>query len=202
MRWSFYLIALTMLAFSCAVKKDTYTKEIEEYRKAYDQSKMKDDRMPFKTQKDLKSIQYFEPKAKYLVSCVFDSDTDSSDVEVMTYSGLKREFYKRGTATCQIDKLDFKLTLLKSSAPAALPEMRKNIFLAFKDLTSGNQSYGGGRYINLSEDDIKDGLITIDFNKAYNPLCAYGDGFNCPIPPSENFIPIELLAGEKNFIKP
>ena len=73
------------------------------------------------------------------------------------------------------------------------------MFLPFKDFTNNEGTYGGGRYINLLDTDIKNEKIEIDLNKSYNPWCAYSDGFNCPIPPRENHIEIEVNAGEKNF---
>jgi uncharacterized protein (DUF1684 family) len=75
------------------------------------------------------------------------------------------------------------------------------LFLLFTDATSGADSYGGGRYIDLSMQDIIDNSVLIDFNKAYNPYCAYASGYNCPIPPRENHIPFPIKAGEKDFGK-
>jgi uncharacterized protein (DUF1684 family) len=74
--------------------------------------------------------------------------------------------------------------------------------LAFTDLTNGEDTYGGGRYIDLYISDIAEGHITIDFNKAYNPYCAYSDGYNCPIPPASNSINLEIKAGEKMYKGP
>jgi uncharacterized protein len=76
---------------------------------------------------------------------------------------------------------------------------KNNLFLPFKDHTNGEESYGGGRYINLYTTDIQDGKIEIDLNTCYNPWCAYSDGYNCPIPPKENHLEMEVRAGEKNF---
>jgi hypothetical protein len=67
-------------------------------------------------------------------------------------------------------------------------------------MTNYETTYGGGRYIDLSLKDIKEGKITLDFNKCYNPYCAYSDGFSCPIPPSENYLSTEIRAGEKVFV--
>jgi uncharacterized protein (DUF1684 family) len=74
------------------------------------------------------------------------------------------------------------------------------LFVPFKDRTNYDATYGGGRYIDLSTKDIVNGRILLDFNKCYNPYCAFADGFNCPIPPDENSLPIEIAAGEKTFI--
>ncbi|MEX2513018.1 MAG: DUF1684 domain-containing protein [Cyclobacteriaceae bacterium] len=73
----------------------------------------------------------------------------------------------------------------------------RNFFLAFADETSGDLSYGGGRYINLRQDGQNS--ITIDFNLAYNPYCAYNPDFACPIPPKENILEIPIPTGEKNY---
>ena len=78
-----------------------------------------------------------------------------------------------------------------------MPGMKDHLFVPFKDWTNGEESYGGGRYIDLKTGDITDGKITIDFNKCYNPWCAYSDGYNCPIPPVENHFELKIEAGEK-----
>jgi uncharacterized protein (DUF1684 family) len=72
----------------------------------------------------------------------------------------------------------------------------------FTDKTTGDQTYHAGRYIDLKIGDINDGKVVIDFNKAYNPYCAYVKGkYSCPIPPRENYLPVAMEAGEKNFGK-
>ncbi|HNJ28593.1 MAG TPA: DUF1684 domain-containing protein, partial [Ferruginibacter sp.] len=77
------------------------------------------------------------------------------------------------------------------------------LFVPFTDLTTGDESYGSGRYIEFYIQDIQgDGTLQLDFNKAYNPYCAYASGFKCPIPPRENALNVAIKAGEKNFAKP
>ena len=76
------------------------------------------------------------------------------------------------------------------------------LFIPFGDATSGLTSYGGGRYMDFTLADIKDNTLVIDFNKAYNPYCAYTIGYNCPIPPKENLLTEAINAGEKNYGKP
>ena len=75
----------------------------------------------------------------------------------------------------------------------------RNFFLAFADSTSGKDTYGGGRYLNVRQDGKNS--ITIDFNLAYNPYCAYNPDFACPLPPKENVLTIAIEAGEKNYGK-
>jgi uncharacterized protein (DUF1684 family) len=80
-------------------------------------------------------------------------------------------------------------------------DTKNDLFVGFTDLTSAADTYGGGRYIDCVIGDIHDGVMVLDFNKAYNPYCAYTTGYNCPIPPKENDLPVAILAGEKNYGK-
>ncbi len=73
------------------------------------------------------------------------------------------------------------------------------LFLPFTDLTNSKETYGAGRYIEVKSGNGN--TITIDFNKAYNPYCAYNEAYSCPIPPKENRMAIGILAGEKTYKK-
>ena len=73
------------------------------------------------------------------------------------------------------------------------------LFLPFLDDTNGEESYGGGRYIDLRIPETD--TITIDFNRAYNPLCVYNEKFSCPIVPRVNYLPIQIKAGVKMYAK-
>ena len=81
------------------------------------------------------------------------------------------------------------------------PKYIDHLFIPFNDLTNYEETYGGGRYIDLSLNDIKDGKVVLDFNKCHNPYCAYSDGYNCPIPPEANRLKVAVKAGEMNFGK-
>ena len=74
--------------------------------------------------------------------------------------------------------------------------------ILFRDATAPKETYGGGRYLDFKLDEVSDSKLAIDFNKAYNPYCAYASGFKCPIPPRENALNVAIKAGEKNFAKP
>jgi len=78
---------------------------------------------------------------------------------------------------------------------------KEDFFVPFTDEGSGKASYEGGRYLDFKVSDIKDNKLVIDFNKAYNPYCAFTTGYNCPIPPAENALPVVIAAGEKKFGK-
>lgn len=71
------------------------------------------------------------------------------------------------------------------------------LFIPFRDATSGTDTYGAGRYLDLDEPEGDE--IVVDFNLAYNPYCAYSESYSCPLPPAENWLKIAVTAGEKSF---
>ena len=71
------------------------------------------------------------------------------------------------------------------------------LFIPFRDITSGDETYGGGRYLDFRIPETDS--VTIDFNLSYNPYCAYNHKYSCPIPPAENSLPVKILAGEKTY---
>lgn len=73
------------------------------------------------------------------------------------------------------------------------------LFVPFYDATNGITTYGGGRYMDFHISDIKDARLRVDFNHAYNPWCAYKEGYNCPIPPEENRVKMAIEAGERMY---
>jgi uncharacterized protein (DUF1684 family) len=71
------------------------------------------------------------------------------------------------------------------------------LFIPFRDATTGKETYAAGRYLDLPENTS--GVYDLDFNRAYNPLCAYGQGYSCPVPPDENRLSVPIRAGEKSY---
>ncbi len=80
-----------------------------------------------------------------------------------------------------------------------MPQYKDYLFLPFTDDTNGITSYAGGRYIDLRDGDFNNNTLVLDFNKAYNPYCAFGAGYACPKPPVENKLALSIEAGEKLF---
>ncbi len=72
-----------------------------------------------------------------------------------------------------------------------------SLFVPFRDATTGTETYAAGRYIELPENTT--GIYDLDFNRAYNPFCAYGRDYSCPVPPAENTLPLPIRAGEKRY---
>lgn len=151
---------------------------------------------------DRKSIEFYDVKSQFRIVADFEPITDDTAGIIMKTSGtINKKFYRYGLAHFSIKNKPFHLTIYRSDPAATKPEYKDYLFLPFTDKTCGEGSYGGGRYIDLLMSDVVDHKIIIDFNKCYNPYCAYTTGYNCPIPPKENYLDAEIKAGEKDYKK-
>jgi len=139
---------------------------------------------------------FYPINEKYKIEAAFEVFDNPELMEIKTSSEKIAEYYKYGKAEFYLDGQKISLLLLKSVR--IYPGYENHLFLAFTDLSSGEETYGGGRYIYLEmpEDKTK---ITIDFNKSFQPYCAYTTGYSCPIPPKENFIDHKVIAGIKHL---
>lgn len=138
---------------------------------------------------EFEGLAYFPVDAKFLSPATLDRDPQPDTVRMLLSNGQAERMVKVGTLEFQMGK---RLQTLSAFRPVD-GKAGSDLFVPFTDLTTGNQTYGGGRYLNVS---TQRGLV-IDFNYAYHPDCLYNDGFACPIPPSENRIDLEIRAGEK-----
>lgn len=152
-------------------------------------------------QKDKKYFRFFPVNENYKVNASFKKLTDNIGFEMKTSGTKNKKYFRYGTLHFTLHDSTLQLTLYQSEELMKDSSFKKYLFLPFTDATSGEESYGGGRYIDLELDDIKDNYVVIDFNKAYNPYCAYTTGYNCPVPPRENNLPVAVTAGEKDFGK-
>lgn len=178
----------------------SYAYQIEQHREHYKQDFIKDERSPLK-EKDLKHLRFFEVDSTYAVKADFELTPDAKPFEMATYSGKVQPYQKYGIFTFQIAGEEHQLAVYQSLRLSKMPGFQDYLFLPFRDFTNGATTYGGGRYLDFKTSDIVDGKMILDFNKCYNPWCHYSDGYNCPIPPSENHLEVEILAGERNFRK-
>lgn len=152
------------------------------------------------TGNDKKKMQFFPADENYRVVADFESIKNAPWFNVNTSSGQTRPYRQYGKVTFFVNKSKQILYLYQSQNLLQSAEYWDYLFLPFMDATNGNESYETGRYIDLKTSDIKDGKVTIDFNKAYNPYCAYvSDKYSCPVPPKENRLKVGIRAGEKKF---
>jgi uncharacterized protein len=149
---------------------------------------------------DKKAIHFFEPDTNFKVTASFEKKENMPWFSMPTSAKQVKIFRVYGVAGFSIHDTVVKINLYQSQSLMNSPEHQEWLFLPFTDGTTGKESYEGGRYIDLKMTDIKDGKVVIDFNKAYNPYCAYvSDVYNCPIPPKENHLSISVRAGEMMY---
>lgn len=142
------------------------------------------------------SLEFYPVDLRFYIEASFIRTPDEKPFLMRTTTDRLPEYVKYGEAHFEIDGIQLNLNLYKNTMPPENPD-DEYIFLPFTDLTSGDGSYGGGRYMDL--DVPKGDTMIIDFNKSYNPYCAYSKRFSCPIPPKENDLLIRIEAGVKDF---
>jgi len=130
-------------------------------------------------------LTYYEPNPDLVFTVTLES-ADGADVPVGTTDGTERIYRRVATVTLPIEGEETTLALYDTG--------HGGLFLPFRDGTSGKETYGAGRYLDL--DPNQDGTVTIDFNLAYNPFCAYDDAYSCALPPHENWLSVPIRAGE------
>ncbi len=201
MRFNIILAAALFLLAGCFSSKNIdsdYTAEIEKYRVEYKKKFLENEHAPLQ-KADLPFLNFFAPDPTYRVTADFTRTPDAKPFEMPTVSGKVQNYVTYGTADFTLNGEKITLSIYKNLGLARMPQYRNYLFLPFNDATNSAGTYGGGRYLDLKTGDIKNGKIVLDFNKVYNPYCAYSDGYNCPIPPRENKLAVKIEAGEKNF---
>lgn len=146
---------------------------------------------------DFDGLDYFPVDEKYRVEAKLELTGDTSSIEIRTNTDRTPKYRRYAVATFTLEEDTLQLTLYQSVDLMDDPDYQNYLFLPFNDTTNGVETYGGGRYLDLKTNS-KDSVI-IDFNKAYNPYCAYNAKYSCPIPPDENNLKIQIRAGEKAF---
>lgn len=119
-------------------------------------------------------------------------DPERSTVELHTTGGEVQGHVRAGTVSFTVDGTQAVITLYEAEDGG--------FFVPFRDATSGNETYGAGRYLEARPGS--DGSVTVDFNVAYNPYCAYNAMWTCPIPPAENWLEVPIRAGERSYPGP
>lgn len=193
----FFLALFPTLLFGQDNVQD-YNQSIFKHREEYKGQFLKDARSPLQY-KDLGNLRFYEPDESYRVPCTFKRTPDEKPFELPTYSGVTKSYRKYGVLTFELHGEQHSLAVYQSMKHIRMPQYKDYLFLPFQDLTNGETTYGGGRYLDLQVSDLESGNAVIDFNKCYNPWCGYSDGYSCPIPPTENHLNVAVHAGEKEF---
>ena len=147
--------------------------------------------------KQFKGLDFYPIDEKYIVEAIFIRTKKEKSFKMKTTTSRTPIYKKYGELHFSIDGKELKLNVYQNVDLKKKPGYDDYLFLPFSDLTCGKDSYIGGRYIDMRIP--KSGKVTIDFNQAYNPYCAYNYEYSCPIVPLENDLDIEINAGVKKF---
>ncbi|MDU0370530.1 DUF1684 domain-containing protein [Hymenobacter endophyticus] len=140
------------------------------------------------------SLKYFVPNLDYRFEAQLEQLAQRDTVEMPLTDGKADKYLRWGRASFILNKQEYKLTLfLKADGKDT------TLFVPFTDRTNGFATYGGGRYLDAPLPAADDTEVVLDFNEAYNPYCAYADGYACPVPPADNRLTVEIKAGEKAY---
>ena len=172
-------------------------KEALEYQKELNESYLNPEATPLREDelKDFKGLNFYPYNEKFVVKATLER-LKNQPVFKMPTSGKNQPNYKRyGILHFTINDQKFKLEVYQNVDLIKMKGYKKHLFLPFIDETSGNETYGAGRYLDIEIPKGKE--IVLDFNKAYHPYCAYTIGYSCPITPNVNFLKTEILAGVK-----
>jgi uncharacterized protein len=140
-------------------------------------------------------LKWFEPNPDLQIQARFTPLPSPVPLKVATTDGKERDYYRAGTFEFTLDGKPQKLTALARSPRLAVGE---TLFIAFRDATSGHETYATGRYLDVPYRGPKAPHL-LDFNRAINPYCSYSPWFSCPIPPKENTLGVPIRAGEMSY---
>lgn len=155
--------------------------------------------LPDRFRKDFTTLDFYKPDTTYRVTAKFTRTPEALPFLMPTTTERQTEEVVYGVVTFILNGRNHKLEVYQNQELMQQEKYRDYLFLPFADLTNGEETYGGGRYLDLT---IPDGdSILLDFNRAYNPYCAYNPKYSCPLVPKQNRLDIEILAGVKAFKK-
>src|SRR6186713_3701353 len=191
-----FLILFSLLFTSFSFAQKSYIDSIERYFKKYVQEH------EVVTGKDKEQMSFFAVNERYRITCSFERTMNSPWFRMESSGPIKKNYRVYGIIHFAINDTAVTLNIYQSQDLMTSTQYKDHLFIPFTDATSGEGTYESGRYIDLELKDITNEKVLIDFNKAYNPYCAYVSGkYNCPIPPAENRLIVAIRAGERSFGK-
>jgi len=195
-----FIVILLLAGVSCTESiNNEYLDEIRQHRAEINKEFADTAHSPL-TKEGLahfEGLDFYPADPGWMVEAHFVLNPDPEPFEMETTTARRPIYVKYGEAHFSIDGTEYALEIYQSEKAKQMEEFKESLFLPFKDLTNGEGSYGGGRFIDLK---IPEGeTIIIDFNKSYNPYCAYNHRYSCPVPPNANHLNISVPAGVKAY---
>lgn len=183
-------------SFQGGQEDDAYAAKIQKLREEKDHYMRTASDSPFSDSTELfTGLHYYPVNPAYRINARLTPIDQKKAVTLLTSDEKQKSYLEYAYAEFELGGVKNKLLILEimDSGP-----YRGTLFLAFADQTSAKETYGAGRYLDIKKVPGSSS-ITLDFNEAYNPYCAYNDNFSCPFPPQENILSIAIEAGEKNY---
>ncbi|MBK7629752.1 MAG: DUF1684 domain-containing protein [Ignavibacteriales bacterium] len=199
----FVLISIGLITFSCSNNKNVmqidelYVSKLQQERENKDWEMQYDSYSPFKVDSTAKiqPLKYFEPTIEFIFKSKLFKNSAQDTISIFGTRGEERKAIIEGHVLLNYKGKNHKLNIYKSFGPQG--QSYNSIW--FTDQTTGKETYPVGRYLDFELNNDPEFIYEIDFNRAYNPYCAYSDLFTCPIPTENDFLDFEIKAGEKNF---
>jgi len=192
-----FILIFTFCSISILSFAQSYDNTILQFRQKYEADFLNDKHSPLKTS-DLQYLRYYQPDITYKVPAAFVATPETKPFSMPTHSGKDKMYKEYGILTFRIHDTLLNLHIYMRIGGQ---EHEDYLFIPFTDQTTYSETFGGGRYLDITTKDIVNNRVELDFNKSYNPYCAYADGYSCPIPPRENDLSVFIRAGEKLFGK-
>jgi hypothetical protein len=190
------LLSMMMMSSTCQVKDRGH--EVHELFLAEQNTNFKDSEHSPLTEADLAEFQfinYYPYEPSYRVEARWVVTPDEEPFPMPTSTKRAPLYRKYGELHFELDGRELVLAAYRSMDLKEVEGFEEHLFIPFNDLTNGETSYGGGRYIDFSIPTTE--AVTLDFNNSYHPYCAYNHKYSCPIPPDENMLDVEIEAGVK-----
>ncbi len=176
-------------------QEEYYTKVIEWRNQKDHDYKVKDKTMlTEELMKDFEGLKYYDIDYTYRVNGSLIRFDDGRTFSIKTTGGESYDYLIYGKVSFKLNGKSLTLDIYQGQRAAKSGKKKGALFIPFTDLTSGDTTYGGGRYLVLDIPD--DEILVLDFNMAYNPYCVYNPNHSCPIPPMENDLKVMVYAGE------
>ncbi len=198
----FLILLSTLLISSCNSQGKRPLVGKTEYQQKLNSSYKDATTSPLKKKdlKNFKGLDFFPVDSTFIVTAKLIKTENAPTFKMATTTDRKPLYKEYGKLYFTINSKDLELTLYQSQDDLNDATYKDYLFLPFTDDTSGNESYGGGRYMDVMLYDINpDGTVILNFNNTYNPFCAYNDKYSCPLTPRKNHLDIEIKAGIKAF---
>jgi uncharacterized protein (DUF1684 family) len=196
-----FFVSLVLFPAAYLNAQTPYEQEILQSREYNKTGLFKGERAPLK-ENEIQFLRYFQVDSIWRKSARLERISDTTTVLMPTSSGKIKYFKRYAYLRFEHFKQSYTLTAFYALKDTIKKEEPIPLFIPFNDLSNGELTYGGGRYIESSTSEIIDNTLVLDFNSCFNPYCAYTTGYNCPVPPAENRLSLSIEAGEQNFAKP